>query len=72
MSESRVRRRSNVGAVVIALILVVVGGYYVLRNTLGMDLPELNSDQVVPVLAVIIGVAMLYRVWTDSPGRTEA
>ena len=41
VSHHRVARRSGVGTVVIALILIFVGGYYVLRNTLGIDLPEL-------------------------------
>ena len=59
MSEHRLARRSGVGTVVIALILIFVGGYDVLRNTLGIDLPELDSDQVVPLIAVILGLALL-------------
>jgi NADH:ubiquinone oxidoreductase subunit 4 (subunit M) len=58
-------RRSGVGTVLFAAILIVVGGYYVLRNTLGMDLPELDSDQVVPIIAVLIGLALLYNAWQD-------
>ena len=58
-------RRTGVGTLVIGLILVAVGGYYVLRNTLGIALPELDSDQVVPAIAVVVGMALLYRVWGD-------
>jgi protein-S-isoprenylcysteine O-methyltransferase Ste14 len=66
VSGSRVRRRSSVGTVVIGLILIVVGGYYVLRNTLGLDLPQLDSEQVVPVIAVVLGLALLYRAWIET------
>ena len=69
MSRHEPVRRSGVGAIVFGLILVFVGGYYVLRNTLGINLPELDSDQVVPIIAVVIGVALLYRVWRErEPG----
>jgi protein-S-isoprenylcysteine O-methyltransferase Ste14 len=58
-------RRSGVGAVVVGVILIVLGGYYVLRNAFGFDLPELESEVVVPAIAVIVGLALLYRVWRD-------
>jgi O-antigen ligase len=58
-------RRTGAGTIAFGLILVFVGGYYVLRNTLGFNLPELDSDQVVPVIAVILGLVMLYRAWGD-------
>lgn len=63
-SQPRVRR-SGVGTVLLAAVLIVVGGYYVLRNTLGIDLPQLDSDQVVPVIAVLVGLVLLYRAWQD-------
>jgi hypothetical protein len=50
---------------VIALVLIFVGGYYVLRNTLGLAMPELDSEQVVPVIAVALGLAIRYRAWQD-------
>ena len=40
-----------------------------LRNTLGIDLPELDSDQVVPLIAVIFGLALLYRAWQENGAR---
>jgi protein-S-isoprenylcysteine O-methyltransferase Ste14 len=63
-SQQRVRR-SGVGTVVVGVVLVLVGGYYVLSNTLGMDLPPLDSEKLVPVLAVIGGAVLLYRAWRD-------
>jgi NADH:ubiquinone oxidoreductase subunit 4 (subunit M) len=65
MSGGQPVRRSGVGAMVLALVLIFVGGYYVLRNTLGLAMPELDSDQVVPVIAVALGLAILYRAWQD-------
>jgi hypothetical protein len=53
--------RGNPVAGVIGLILVVVGGYYVLRNTIGINLPELDSSAIVPMVAVAVGFALLYR-----------
>jgi hypothetical protein len=65
MTFTPVRRRSGLGTLFIALVLLIVGGYYLLRNTLGFDLPELDSDVVVPVLAVIAGALLLYRYWGE-------
>jgi protein-S-isoprenylcysteine O-methyltransferase Ste14 len=65
MSEVRPGRRSGIGTVIVALVLIAVGGYYVLRNTLGLALPELESEAVVPVIAVLFGVALLFRFWQD-------
>ena len=64
-------RRSGIGAIVVGLILIFIGGYYVLRNTLGMNLPELDSDQVVPVIAVLIGAAIIVRAWSDRIEETR-
>ena len=65
MSVRQSSRRTGVGTIVIGLILVVLGGYYVLRNTLGIELPQLDSNQVLPVIAVVVGFALLYRAWSD-------
>ena len=69
MSVQPSTRRSGIGTIAVALILLVFGCYYLLRNTFGIDLPQLESDQVVPALAVIIGVVMLLRVWRDNSTR---
>ena len=69
MSVQPSARRSGIGTVAFALILLVFGGYYLLRNTFGIDLPQLESEQVVPALAVIIGIVLLVRVWRDNSTR---
>ncbi len=65
MINPRPARRAGAGTIVFAVVLIVIGGYYVLRNTLGIELPELSSDAVVPVIAVVLGVALLYRAWSE-------
>ena len=45
--------------------LLFVGGYYVLRNTPGFDLQELDGEKVWPVIVLAIGVAVLVRAWTQ-------
>jgi hypothetical protein len=69
MSSQQRVRRSGVGTVVVALILILIGCYYLLRNTLGVDLPPLDAEQVVPAIAIVIGIALLYRVWRDRDER---
>lgn len=65
MINPRPARRTGAGTIVFALVLIVIGGYYVLRNTLGIELPELSSDALVPVLAVLLGLVLLYRAWSE-------
>jgi hypothetical protein len=51
----------NGGALIFALVLVAVGGYYFLRNTLGFDLGELDGEAVWPIIVIAIGAWILYR-----------
>ena len=44
--------RASGGGLILAIILIGVGGYYFLRNTLGLDLGELDEDAVWPVIAI--------------------
>lgn len=62
---ARPARRAGVGTLVLAVILIAVGSYYVLRNTFGLSLPDLDSEQVVPALAVVLGLVLILRVWQD-------
>ena len=57
--ETRSSRRSGWGLLAIAVLLLFVGGWYLLRNTFGVNLPELDSDAVWPVLLIMLGIGML-------------
>lgn len=54
-------RRLDVGAVIIGLIILGVGGYFLLENTFGFDLPELNWDMIWPLVIIAIGVGVVWR-----------
>ncbi len=60
MSFNRLRS-SAAGALVLGALLLFVGGYYFLRNDLGLDLGELDSDLVWPIVAVVLGALLLAR-----------
>ncbi len=65
------RRRFDLGALILGLILLFVGGYYLLRNTLGINLPEIKGDQIWPVVVIAVGAAIIYGVWTSRPGADD-
>jgi hypothetical protein len=56
------------GRVIFGLILLFVGGYYFLRNTLGFDLGELDEEAVWPVIVLVLGALILARGLARRPG----
>jgi uncharacterized integral membrane protein len=54
-------RGRDAGALLFGAILLIVGGYYVLRNTLGFDLGELDGERIWPVIVVLIGAMIVLR-----------
>jgi hypothetical protein len=63
MATDRSARRAGIGTVLLALGLIALGGYYLLRNTFGIDLPELDSDTILPIIAIGLGVVILVNAW---------
>jgi hypothetical protein len=55
--------RLDVLGLVIGAVLLFVGVYYFLSNTLGFNLGDINGDAIWPIIVIGIGVAMLLRVW---------
>jgi hypothetical protein len=53
--------RLDVGAVVFGGIILFVGGYYFLRNTLGFDLGELDGNAIWPIIVIAVGLAIVMR-----------
>lgn len=62
-------RELNLGALIFGAVLVFVGIYYVLRNTLGLDMADLDQDKIWPIIVVALGIAVLTRVYTRSRSR---
>ena len=56
-------RRLDIGAVILGLLIIGVGGYYLLVNWFGITLPELDWDRVWPVAVIALGLAILWGAW---------
>ncbi len=62
-------RRLDIGAVLIGLIILGIGTYYLLVNTFGVVLPELDGDKIWPLAVIALGIGVIWRAWTRmSPG----
>lgn len=61
-------RRVDTGALILGVILLLVGGYFLLENAFGFDLPELNWDLIWPLALVALGVGLLVRALTGRSG----
>jgi uncharacterized integral membrane protein len=55
------RPHTDIGGLIVGALLLFVGGYYVLTNTLGITLPDLNWDLIWPIIVVALGFGVLYR-----------
>lgn len=62
-------RTRDWGGVLIAALFIVVGGYFLLRNTFGLTLPDIEWDRLWPVLVIVMGLAVLVRGWTGHSHR---
>lgn len=63
MQPRRERRQLDGGGLVLGGILLLVGVYYLFQQTLGFNLPDLNWEQIWPVLLIVIGGLILYGAW---------
>lgn len=53
--------RADIGRLVFGLVVLFVGVWFLLRNTLGFDLPELDGEMIWPILVVGLGLAILFN-----------
>ena len=60
--------RVDVGALIFGAILLLVGGYYLLVNTFGIELPELDWDMIWPIALILLGVAVVARALQSRSG----
>ncbi len=54
------RRLIDPGAILLGLIILGVGVYYLLVNTFGISLPELNWDMIWPLLVIALGLGIIW------------
>lgn len=59
----------DLGGILLGAILLIVGGYYLLTRTLGMNLPELDWDQIWPLFVIALGAGILWRAWIVGLGK---
>ncbi len=64
----RYRRRRDDGGIVFGVIVLLVGGYFLLRNTFGLTIPDINWDQVWPVAVILLGLLVVYRAMSTHQG----
>jgi hypothetical protein len=55
------RRGVDTGTVVWGLILIVVGGWFFLDQTLGLDMPKVDWESLWPVVLIVIGAAVILQ-----------
>ena len=52
---------TNVASIVVGIIFLCVGGWYLLDQTLGIDMPRIDWSDFWPIILIAIGGIMLYR-----------
>jgi uncharacterized membrane protein len=63
MLTYRVARGGGLGAVLLAIGLIALGTYYLLKNAFGIDLPDLDEQVILPIVAIGIGIVILAGAW---------
>ncbi len=58
--------RRDMGGLVVGLIVILIGGYFVLDETFGIKMPDINWDQIWPLLIVAVGASILWNAWRRS------
>ena len=53
--------RLDIGRLIFGLVVLFVGSWFLLRNTLGFDLPELDGEAIWPILVIGLGLAILFN-----------
>jgi uncharacterized integral membrane protein len=68
--EMHVRRhRSDFGALVIGAVILFAGIYYMLRNTFGFELGELDWEPIWPILVIVLGGSIIFRALYRQRGE---
>jgi len=62
------QRETNVASMVVGIILLVIGVWYLLDQTLGIRMPRVNWSDFWPIILIVSGGIMLYR---SATGRTR-
>ena len=58
-------RDSNIASIIVGLVLLVIGIWYFLDQTLGFQMPNISWGDLWPIVLIAIGGVILYRSATD-------
>jgi hypothetical protein len=62
-------RHVDVGGVIIGLVILGVGLYYVGQKTLGLAIPDLDWERIWPLLVVAVGIGVVFKNWARASGN---
>jgi len=62
-------QRIDIGWLIAGAIVLFVGGYFFLRNTLGWQLGDLNWDAIWPIAVIGVGVSILFGLRRHPGGE---
>jgi hypothetical protein len=57
----RRERESNIASIVVGLIFLGIGVWYLLDQTLGLDMPRINWRDFWPIILIVLGGIVIYR-----------
>ena len=59
------QRGTNVASIVVGLVFLAIGIWYFLDTTLGLTMPDIEWDNIWPILLIVIGGVIVVRAATD-------
>jgi hypothetical protein len=59
------QRNSNVATILVGLVFLIIGVWYFLDTTLGLTMPDIEWDNLWPILLIAIGGVIVFRAATD-------
>jgi hypothetical protein len=69
-------RKIDIGAIIFGVLVLGIGIYYLLVNTFGLALPDLDWDMIWPIAVIALGIGILWGAWnrmgTHGHGPTSA
>ncbi|HEV8489571.1 MAG TPA: DUF5668 domain-containing protein [Candidatus Limnocylindrales bacterium] len=54
-------RGVDTGAIVLGVILLVIGAWFFLDKTLGIDLPAVDWGDIWPVVLIVVGAVVIFQ-----------
>lgn len=59
------QRGRNVASILVGLVFLGIGIWYFLDTTLGLTMPDVEWDNIWPILLIVIGGVIVFRAATD-------